>query len=416
MSSSSLKLPGINKRSNYWRDVEVPYTKIKNKWSNKYRPRLSNHKENSRLQKKVLGIYFEYLGRSDYPNDREKAVDQLDKAEHEYALNLCCQFEYANGKSESIVRDHAKGISSKISGTPYEEFYDKNIGKNNHGVNKDGLVALVQLFEPEKLKHILIQDHVQGRVPTNIYKRNGGGRPSHKNWSKVISLLTKGSAGDYAIWEQFEFDGNRYVAIEEEDRDGVERQVGDNIEEEPANVIIIEFEGDYMRVYCNRKSTTNKVKSGVNKDSTGSNYDEDRNDRNPSEVFDLASTAVKHDSGSGNPSHDYILTKIKAEVPDLNNNPEVQLSSDFGVGGAIKQLDEAGIDILSSPRGIKMLKIRFEGRIFTVRYSDTSKSNNSNYKELVYSSLADADKCQSFEDMFEKEFGLSVNLKSASKT
>lgn len=97
MSTLTATHSGLNKGKEYWVDVEVPYSKIVEKWDRKFKPRLKRHIKNGRLQKRVLAIYFKAIGVTDFPHDRSEAIDELKDRRKEWAINLCCQFEFSTG-------------------------------------------------------------------------------------------------------------------------------------------------------------------------------------------------------------------------------------------------------------------------------------------------------------------------------
>jgi len=89
MSTLTKTPPGLKKSADFWVDVEVPYNKIVEKWSSKYLPRMGNHMENNRLQRRVLAIYFKTLGRREVPQDRKEALEFLWEKDKDRVYNLC---------------------------------------------------------------------------------------------------------------------------------------------------------------------------------------------------------------------------------------------------------------------------------------------------------------------------------------
>ena len=354
MSTLTTSPPGFTKGKEFWVDVEVPYTKIEQKWDWKYKHRLHQHINNGRLQKRVLSIYFKSMGRTDFAHEREEALNQIEEYDKEWAVNLCCQFEFSTGVSEDTVVEFAKKAKSDIVAIGLEEEYEKNIGSGDSNPNKDGLVALCQLANPDILRQMLVFSRVASRYPKTVYKRESGGTPTFKQWNQLIKTLSENSVEDYGIWYQFEHDGGRYLAIEQEDRDGVERQVGTNIEEEPANLILLHFDGQYLDVYTDTRKSANLSQTGINKDISGKDYEEDRNPVTSDEVADFTANITDKDKErqEDDLDLDYILTDIHVSRTTLPNNPEVKLSSEGGVGKAVAELSNLNYDLLSDPKKI----------------------------------------------------------------
>lgn len=416
MSTLTTSPPGFEKGKEYWVDVEVPYTKIDQKWARKYKPRLHQHMNNGRLQKRVLSIYFKSMGKTDFAHDREEALDQLEEHSKDWAINLCCQFEFSTGVSEETVVEFAEIAESDIVAIGLEEEYNKNMGQGDSNANKDGLVALSQLANPDILRQMLVYSTVASRYPKTVYKRDSGGTPSFKNWDRLIKTLSENSVDDYDIWYQFEHDGSRYIAIEQEDRDGVERQVGTNIEEEPANLILLHFDGQYLDVYTDTRSSANLAQTGVNKDVSGKDYEEDRNTVTPDEVGEFATNITDNDKErqEDDLDLDYVLTDLHISRTTLPNNPEVKLSSESGVGKAVAELDSLDYDLLSDPKNIEKLKIRYEGYKFTVTNSKRRTGSGDTYRELVYGCHAGTSIREKFENLMTQEFGIGIKYQSSS--
>lgn len=417
MSTLTRTPPGLKKSGDFWVDVEVPYNKIMEKWSGKYRPRMRRYMENSRLQRRVLAIYFKTLGRRNVPQDRNEALEFLWEKDKDRVYNLCSQLEFSTGISSSIITKFAQKYKSDIIDYGFEEDYYANMGGEDGNPNKDGLVALCQLSNPSSLKDILVYDRHSSRYPTNIYKRNKKSLPDETDWHSLIKRLSDNQVEDYAVWHQFEIGNERFVAIEQEDRDGVERQVGDNIEEEPANLVILHFNGNYLDVYTDKRGTANNIQIGVNSDVSGEDYGEDRNEVDSDTVGEFAKEVTKkdkeRDQTEDDEDYEYVLTDLWVNRTGLPNNPQVKLSSEAGVGRAIEELESKGYDLLSDNRNIERVKMRFEGWKFTIKQIKRKDNTGGTYRELIYGCSADTETRQEFEDLIEEEFGIEVKYKSS---
>lgn len=398
-------------------DIEIPYSKIVDKWERKYKPRLGQHIENGRLQKRVLSIYYKCLGETDFPHDRAEAVQELEEINKRWAVNLCCQFEFSTGVSRDVIVEFAKKAENDIIDIGLEAELNENIGNGDSNPNKDGLTALCQLANPDILREILIYSRVTNRYPKSVYKRDSGGVPSDNDWDELIRNLSQNNVENYGIWYQFEHDGGRFVAIEQEDRDGVERQVGGNIEQEPANLIILHFDGNYLDVYTDTRGTANHTQTGVNMDLSGDSYEEDRNPIDPNEMGEFASNISQKDKErqeDNNVKLDYVLTDLHVSRTNFENNPEIKISAEGGVGKAVDELADIGHDILSDPRNIERLKIRYEGYKFTVTNSKRRTGSGDTYRELVYGCHADTSTREEFETLMDKEFQINLKYQSSS--
>jgi len=294
------------------------------------------------------------------------------------------------------------------------------MGGEDGNPNKDGLVALCQLANPDSLKNILIYSTHSSRYPTNIYKRDKQSLPSERDWQNLIERLSNNQVENYAVWHQFRVGNELFVAIEQEDRDGVERQVGDNIEEEPANLVILHFNGNYLDVDTDKRGTANNVQIGVNSDIAGEDYQEDRNEVDSDTVGEFAEEVAEKDrerDQTDDDDYEYVLTDLWVNRTGLPNNPQVKLSSEAGVGRAIEELESKGYDVLSDTKNIDRVKIRFEGWKFTIKQMIMliKRKNNSGgtYRELIYGCSADTETRQDFEDLIRKEFGIEVKYKSS---
>ena len=407
--------PGIQKSAEFWVDVEVPYNKVVEKWSDKYRGRMVNRMETNRLQRKVFSIYFTMLGRRDVPQDRVEALDTLYEKREEWVYNLCSQFEFSSGLSDALVKKFAKECEQKIIDYGFEKEYRANIGEEDTSFNKDGLVALCQLSKPSSLKNMLIYHRYSNRSPANLYKREQGDVPDEGEWVELINQLSENKVEDYAVWHQFKIDGERFIAIEQEDRDGVERQVGSNIEEEPANLVILHFDGKYLEIYTDKVSTANSALVGINVDVTGDSYGEDRDEVDSEDVGEFTKDIVDQDKQRDKfeeDKYEYVMTDLWVSRTELPNNPAMKLNSEAGVGRAVKELESKGYNLLSDNKKIDKIKIRFKDTKFSITPSKSSDTTGRKYKELVYNCSANTELREKFENLIEKEFGIKLKYKS----
>ena len=415
MSTLVKSPPGIEKSADFWVDVEVPYNKIVDKWSEKYRQRMVGHMENNRLQRRVFSIYFTMLGRREIPQDRIEALDFLYEKRESWVYNLCSQFEFSNGLSESLIIKFAEEIESDLVDYGLQEEYRSNLGDDETPTNKDGLVALCQLVRPNSLKDMLIYHRYSNRSPTNLYKRESGQVPNKSNWNGIIKRLSENKVEDYDIWHQFELGDELFVAIEQEDRDGVERQVGNNIEEEPANLVILHFDGEYLDIYADNRSTANASLIGVNEDVDGDDYEEDRNEVGSKQVGKFTKEVVnrdkERDQQSTEEDHEYVMTDLWVSRTKLPNKPGMKLHSEGGVGRAVEKLKEEGYDLLADNQKIEKIKIRFEGWKFTITPAKNSDNTGRKYTELVYNCSADTETREKFESIIQDEFGIDMKYK-----
>lgn len=418
MSAVTEQPPGLEEPADFWVDVEVPYNKIVKKWDRVYSGKMENHMNNARLQRKVLSIYFSLLGNDDFPNSRAEALAQLESLNMDLVYNLCCQFEFSDGIRKEIIKSHAIENKQEIINLGLGEEYRKNIGEGDDRLNKDGLVALCQLANPDSLRNILVRHKAGSQWPTGIYKRSAGGLPDNSSWEKLIENLSSNRVENYRLWYQFTRSGVKYVAIEEEDRDRVVRQVGPNLEEEVANLVIIRFSENYMDIYSDTHGIASSAQNGVNADISGEEYKKDKNPVSPNDVKEFAETVAENDRSRDQGEDediDYIMTAIRVDRTGLSNNPVLKLSSDEGVGTAVKELEEQQFQILSDPKSIKYLKIRFEGKVFKVS-QDVEKGSDTTeeYRELIYGTSAQPSTREAFEELLETEFGISAKYKSSS--
>lgn len=417
MSTLAKSPPGLDKSEDYWKDVEVPYGKISNKWDRKYRSRMRAHMKNGRLQKRVLAIYFKLMGRGDdFPHEREEALDELEEYNQDWVFNLCSQFVFSNGISREIIVDFSEKARQDIIDIGLEEELEKNLGGDDSKANKDGLITLYQLANPDLLREILIYSLASKRWPTTAYKRDTGGTPGLSQWDNVETELNKNSVENYGVWYQFEFEGSEYVAIEQEDRDGVERQVGENIEQEPANLIILKFNKSYLDVYTDNRSIAGSVQSGVNKEISGDSYEEERNPTTPDEIQEFGKELVEKDKERDEDKtkdYDYVLTDLEVSETSLPNSPKMKLKSGVGLGKAIKELEEVGYDLLSDPQSIRRVKLQFEEYKFNITNVERSSDSSGKYRELVYGCEADPDTREKFEELISDEFGMDIKYESS---
>lgn len=417
MSTLTHSPPGLSESSDYWIDVEVPYNKISEKWGRKYRGKLQGHMETGRLQKRVFSIYFKAMGRGDdFPHDRSEALEELESHDIDWAYNLCSQFEFSNGIGAQIITQFADKAESDIIDYGFEKELKLNLGEDDSNPNKDGLVALYQLCNPDLLKEILIYARASGRYPTRAYKRTKDEIPEEDEWPSVIENLSQNSVEDYGLWYQFEFNDARFVAIEQEDRDGVERQVGNNIEQEPANLIILKFHGQYMDVYSENNSTAGLVQSGVNRELSNDEYEEDKNPITPDQIKEFSQAIADKDKErdeDDETEYEYILTNISVEESPLPNNPEIKLSTKRGIGKSISEFQQLGYDLLEDPNNIRRLKLQYEGWKFNITNTKRSNTNDGTYRELVYGTHANPQTRSEFEELVSDEFGIDLKYESS---
>lgn len=375
MAEVEQEVPELTVSNEYWLDLEVPYNKISSKWDTEYEARLRRFVGGDRISSHTFEVYFELLDHS-FPNDKHIALEQILDHDLTWGFNLLCQYDFSYQKSPKLVKEVAfqNGINTYCQDT---EFYSPYLNAYDRG-EKITLIALTQLFKPEVLKNMLSLQHLYGKKPRlNARDTSAGNFDLNNAADAVVDRLSTTDFRQYENWHIFVHNDSTYIMIKRQRTDSVERQAGQNLEEEPADFVVMQFDNDDLKIYADTKTIAHETRTALN-DSMNVNFDTidtrippDRIEPTIEEVFSFDPDDLDEEQQEVDNVEKFKVTGIKLSSSPLPGHPSLTMKSDAGILDSIDALAERGYDIIENSNDIEVVFTEFGEREFKLLFKET---------------------------------------------
>lgn len=347
-----------------WRDLIVPYGKIKEKWDSIYSSELEDDFERTPGVKKLtLLCYYKYLDIDGKINKKEDALDNiLEKNEElKYDLYAVVYFSKYRINSPSTIKACFDRSESRVDGTDYEDLYD-DISESPDQVAR---VALLHFIDHNLLKDIIVLDHCHGQTPSRQATIGNSDKADKlaDQAEQVTNHMEKFEDRDIDIWHDFEHEGEHYVAISREIGDDVEQQVKENLEEAPAELVTLRTRDGSLEVMANSGKIASRAQSGLGKSDEDFGIDIDPPSTDRDNVDEAISTL---DSTQGESPSEMILRGLKNKSSPLHGSPTVEIRGESDISMAIEQLREEGYDLTESIGNIERFDVRYSGKTYNM--------------------------------------------------
>lgn len=410
MSEADLSELSLTDDRDFWVDIEVPYGKIREKWATKYEPQIRERISKGHIHKRILELYFILIGESNPPVSPEVGFDQLVEHDERIGYNLCAQHEFAFRRNPDIIKQCAReAVAGPVADTElysvYLDAYDS--------VDKVTLTALIQLYDSEVLKDIIGLDYCLNKSPRTIAEKTSDVdfNPSEKV-DEIIDKLSDGAYDTYSRWHSFESDGKQYVMLKREIDDFVERQIEENLEEEPAEFVVLKFEGSTLQIFSEKNAVAEKARTSINRSDPDVQFEYPSVTVDRSEANEIISGVL---TGSSDLADSEVQVKgFKLSSSPFPNDPSVEMKSDSSIVETIEGLQEAGYDITESIADIDRVYLEFDGREYRV-YPEEVQDESEGYEWLFrYNArhLDDEEKTK-FEAQIREALGIEMILQNS---
>lgn len=372
----------------YWVELEIPYGLIDRDWEDQYRDDFERHVEKYRISKDLLKIYWCLIDDNDFEDIHYELEDIVsDIADHnvDWLKNILCVFEFSRGKNPDFVESVFRDIEDEIEDDDFETIYDEIEDSGT----KNAKVGLIQVFRPDGLRDVLGLQACYRPKPQLVTESDEGfDNIEELDIEKVIDYLEKQTADEYEDWHKFENRGKFYFLIKRDLTDAVERQVEENIQEEPAEFLVLVFDDKELRIYSEQNSRASTALNGVNQAiksqyqeeveaSDGEEIDTDELESRRFESPDIGVDYDQFESAIGNTrttaeNTDLILKSISVNGADLPNDPDIELETEQGLGDTLDWFEERDVDLLDQPDDVRRVTFRYSNRDWTLIPKQTS--------------------------------------------
>lgn len=382
MSEAKLDTPSLEISRSFWLDLETPYGIIDDEWD-QYKPRLEIFvTEDYKISKELLKVHW-CLERelSQVPYKRAPFLDHILDDNEEYGKNILCVYRFTNGKNKNRVISCFNEIEEEVMGEDFQSLYEEVKASES----KDAMIALIQLFKPSLLKNILGLQYCYGRKPQLIRHSESKLKDIRSlNIQKVAESLEH-ITNSYRPWHSFTHDGKFYFLIKRRLGDEVERQVDENLEEEPAEFVVLIFDGTELQIFSEKKKIATNALRGVNDAIEQTFEDPDDDDEIDEEKIEehqfedeggnLSYEELKSAIGLAQDIEDnteLVLKGVNVENADLPKSPEIRLKAKQGVQETLDWFEERNVNLLNHPDDVKNIIFVYEGRDFMLLPRETS--------------------------------------------
>lgn len=401
MSETEFQFPDYEVDRGFWLDLEVPFQSIIDDWDRTYYDEVVDRLEDGRMDKRTLQLYYLITDFREIPDDEKTAFDLLIDHDAELGYNICAQLLFSQRKNVDIIKKYIrKEVYHEVESTPLSSI--------RHGAysisDKVTMIALIQLYSPNKLRDVLALDNIKRTTPSSTSSLESG-----EKWDKeeeiqdTIKRLETNEDQTYSHWHSFSYQSKDYFVIKRKIRDSVERQPIQNQEEEPAEFVTIIFDGSDMRVYSQKKKTAAETQGALD-ESDGIDVSSPDVDVSRERAETTVNTLVEHDRQEDT---DIRITGLKVKSSTLTNQPEIQIKSKRGVSSAINELKQDGYNLLRQIDDIESIFLRI-GDSKQYRVYPEENSSNDEYTwqfRCTAQALSDEDR-----ERFKSEIGNLVDV------
>ncbi|WP_418280489.1 hypothetical protein [Halorubrum sp. DTA98] len=383
------QLPTLDFSENYWVDLEVPYGLIERDWDSQYRDEFDRHVEKYRISKDLLKTYWTLIDGNNFEDlhyKLEDIVSDIEDHEVNWLKNVLCVFMFSQGKNPDFVDSVFDSIESEINTDDFEDIYDEVSSSGT----KNAKVGMIQVFQPNRLKDILgLQACYRPKPQLVTESKEGLDNIDELDIDKVVDYLEKQTANEYEHWYKFEHEGQFYFLIKRDLTDAVERQVEENLQEEPAEFLVLVFDDQELHIYSEQSSRASTALNGVNQairsqyekeleedevigENTDANELENRRFESPDVGvdYDQFEAAIENTRTTAE-NTDLILKAIAVDGADLPNNPNIELETEQGLGETLDWFEERDVNLLEQPDDVKRVTFRYSGRDWTLIPKET---------------------------------------------
>jgi len=283
------------------------------------------------------------------------------------------------------------------------------------------MVAMMQFFKPSILRDVLGLQYCYGRKPQLI-------RHSESELENIDSLDIQKVADSlehitdsYQPWHEFAYNGRFYFLIKRRLGDEVERQVEENVEERPAEFVVLTFDGTELRIFSEKKQIATNALRGVN-DAIKQTFEDQDEEVDEEEIEDH-----QFDHEGGDLSYeelksainlaqdieentDLILKGVNVKNADLPKSPEVRLKAEQGVQETLDWFEERNVDLLNHPDDVKNIIFVYEDRDFTLLPREASSEDEDGWVFRYNASYPSEEERREFEKQIREFMDVKVRF------
>lgn len=410
MAEADREIPEFVVTKDYWLDLEVPYRNFESKWDEEYGNRLRRFVQDDRISSRALNVYYHYIGET-LPKNKSIALDRILDEDQEWGLNLLCQYEFSYQKSPDIIKEvifesdaDSTFVDTDLHGT-YLNSYERG--------DKIALLALMQIIEPSLLRNILGLQFCRRRTPR--LNATDASVDIDTIISRVDDVVDRMSANDFRQfenWHIFEHGGATYIMIKRQIKDSVERQAGENLEEEPAEFVVLIFEDGVVQIISSNKKIANEARTSLN-----SSLDVDFELVEPTlsseeigesveEIYSFDHEQLDEDQKEIEGIEDFKIIGIDLSRSPFPGQPSLRMKSEEGIIKTIRALRQMGYDVIENPHNIERVYSEFRDRKYRLVFSEKEDSMDKVIR--YYSRYPDEEERAEFERLINELFGIDA--------
>ena len=381
--------PKLEFSEEYWVELEIPYGLIDRDWDDQYRDEFDRHVEKYRISKDLLKVYWRLIDGNnieDIPYELDDIVSDIAGHDIDWLKNILCVFQFSRGKNPDFVGSVFGDIEDEIEDDEFNTIYNDIEDSGT----KNAKVGMIQVIRPDGLRDILgLQACYRPKPQLVTESEDGLDSIEDLDIEEVIDYLERQTADEYENWHKFENEGKFYFLIKRDLMDDVERQVEENIQEEPAEFLTLVFDENGLHIYSEQSSRASTALNGVNQ-AIKSQYQEELEEsgEEPEDIdmdeletrrFESPDIGVDYgefESAIGNArttaeNTELVLKSVSVSGANLPNDPDIELETEQGLGDTLDWFEERDVDLLEQPDDVKRIIFRYSDRDWTLIPKET---------------------------------------------
>jgi len=387
-----------------WKELEIPYGKVRDKWDDYYYAQLKEASDRGLITKKTLNCYFEVLDIDEDIYKKEEAIKKIVEKEEKIGYDLYSVVRFCKNKRKDIVEDCFKKVSDSSEGTDLEDHHS-NISDSPDRV---AMVTVLHFVEPRVMRDILALDYCYGKKPQEVVDKESGDLIGEVEDStdEIIEHLEDIEFRDYDLWHHFEHKDDEYLLIKRQINDDVERQASGNLEEEPAEFVVLRFRNNQLEILSEDASIADSAKTGVSESVEDVEFEDEPESVSRNRFIEFVSELEDQDEDNS----ELWLVGIDVASSPLPGHPSIEMKGEDGITRALEALREDGYDLTNPVDDVVRLIVEFEEKEYTL-YPEPIESDDDQDWMIRYGAgrLDDLER-RRFEGLIQESFEVQVRF------
>lgn len=394
----------------FWVDVEVPANVIRDNWSEGPSDQFRAAMKRQTIVRKELEPYWRQFNPEDedLPGRKDALLTAIGGHNIEWSYNLYCIHQFGQNKASEFINHYFQQTEREAQKCGLGNLHD-DFSSNSR---RFGKLVMIDILNRDSFRDILTLDFCKGKMPdVNAKSENILSDPIDELEIGTVLDQLGADSREYDQWHSFEYKSDQYIVIKRHIRDRVERQVEENQDIAEADLVVLRFSDNQLRVFAPTADIANRARTGVNAAVRDEDKDEEEQidfepegETAPSDHFDDLESRIAEIQGRDD--DEAALIEIGVNQSPLAGSPKVDIKGEGDILPALNQLQQANLDLLANPDNVRYLKIRYNERPYQIFLNRPEQDGEKRWALRYSSGTPSEEEQEAFEGFVNEILGL----------